>query len=159
MMGTVHGERERRTLAFVLALPATPRDVGLAKVVAAFVIFLIPGVLATSPLVLVSRADGGFGFFACAVGAWLSVFAIVLATAVVTESIGATIAALIGLIFVGGNAMFQVAPHSTWMAGYLRAIVQGGGLARPLTLVAETALIGVVVGVMLWLQGRKTSFV
>ena len=43
MLRPVLGERERKTLAFVMSLPATPKDAAVAKLLAAFVMFLIPG--------------------------------------------------------------------------------------------------------------------
>jgi hypothetical protein len=35
MLGPVLGERERKTLAFVMSLPVTPRDAAVAKLLAA----------------------------------------------------------------------------------------------------------------------------
>ena len=159
MMGTVHGERERKTLAFVLSLPATPRDVGLAKVLSAFLIFLIPSLVAVGPLMLMAPETAGWGLYACLLGAWLCVFAVVLATGVVTESIGATIGALIGLLFVGGNWALQVAPRSAAVARAVAAIARGSAPALLATFAVEATAIGAIVTTMVWLQGRKTSFV
>jgi len=82
----------------------------------------------------------------------------VIAAAIVSESIGWTIAVLTGLIFVFGNVVLQVAPRLRWVGRYVREMARGGP-ALPVTLGAEAAGIAVVVVVMLALQGRKTSFV
>src|SRR5260221_792887 len=53
MLGPVLGERERKTLAFVMSLPVTPRDYAVAKLLSAFVLFLIPAAIAaTAPVAL-----------------------------------------------------------------------------------------------------------
>lgn len=175
MLGPVLGERERKTLAFVMSLPVTPRDAAVAKLASAFVLFLIPATVAATALVFISPVDvfaamaasdrsvlshvaGWVGYYGLVLGAWLLFFAVVLAAAIVSESIGWTIAVLTGLIFVFGNVVIQVAPKLGWVGRYLRDVARGGP-ALPVTLLAETAGIALVIGVMLALQGRKTSFV
>src|SRR5450432_3638608 len=54
MLGPVLGERERKTLAFVMSLPVTPRDAAVAKLTAAFTLFLIPATIAATALAWLS---------------------------------------------------------------------------------------------------------
>lgn len=175
MLGPVLGERERKTLAFVMSLPVTPREAAVAKLVAAFVLFLIPATVAATALVFLSPVDvfgamaashrsvlshvlGWIGYYGLVLGAWCLFFSVVLAAAIVSESLGWTIAVLTGLIFVVGNFVLQVAPGLAWVGRFLRDLARGGP-AVFVTLFAEALGIALVVAVMLALQGRKTSFV
>jgi ABC-2 type transport system permease protein len=175
MLQPVLGERERKTLAFVMSLPVTPKDAAAAKLLSAFLLFLIPGTVAATALVFLSPVDvfhtmaasdrsvlshvfGWMGYYGLVLGAWLLFFSVVLAAAIVTESIGWTIAVLTGLIFVFGNVVLQVAPKLVWAGRTIRALARGGP-ALPVTLGAEVCGIALVVAVTLALQGRKTSFV
>jgi hypothetical protein len=174
-MGLVLGEREGRTLPFVMSLPVTPRDVAVAKLLSSYVMFLVPGTVAATALVFLSPVDVlaaaasddrsllshlvGWGlYFALVLGAWALVFSVVLAAAIVSESLGWTIAVITGLMFVLGNGLLQVAPHVRWMVGYLKELGRGGP-ALPITIGVEAAGVAAIVAAMLWLQGRKTSFV
>jgi hypothetical protein len=174
-MGPVLGERERRTLPFVMSLPVAPRDVAVAKLLSSYIMFLVPGTVAATALVFLSpvdvlaamASDGrsllshliGWGlYFALVLGAWALVFSVVLAAAIVSESLGWTIAVITALMFVVGNGLLQVAPHVRWMVGYVRELGRDGP-ALPITIGVEAAGVAAIVAVMLWLQGRKTSFV
>lgn len=175
MLQPVLGERERKTLAFVMSLPATPKDAAVAKLLSSFAMFLIPATIAASALVFLSPVDvfhamaasdrsvlghvfGWLGYYGLVLGAWLLFFSVVLAAAIVTESVGWTIAVLTGLVFVFGNVVLQVAPKLVGFGRYVREVARGGP-ALPVTLGVEVAGIALVVVVMLMLQGRKTSFV
>ena len=175
MLVPVLGERERKTLAFVMSLPVTPRDAAVAKLLSSFALFLIPASVAATALVFLSPVDvfsamaasdrsvlshlaGWAGYYGVVLGAWLAFFSVVLAAAIVSESVGWTIAVLSVLIFVFGNFVIQVAPTLGWVGRYVRDLARCGP-ALPVTLLAEAAAVALVVGVMLTLQGRKTSFV
>jgi ABC-type Na+ efflux pump permease subunit len=175
MLQPVLGERERKTLAFVMSLPASPTDAAVAKLLSAFLMFLIPGLFAATALVflspvdvlhamaasdrsVVSHAAGWLGYYGLVLCGWLLFFSVVLATAIVTESVGWTIAVLTGLVFVFGNVVLQLAPKLVWFGRFIRELARGGP-ALVMTVGAEVAGIALVVAVMLVLQGRKTSFV
>jgi ABC-type Na+ efflux pump permease subunit len=174
LFGTVLGERERKTLAFVLSLPVTPREVAAGKILSSFLSFLAPGTAAATALVFLSPVDifaamasdgrpllshllGWLAYFALVLGAWALFFSIVLAVALLSESLGWTIAVLTGLIFVVGNAALQLAPRIGWFVRYGRSLARGGP-ELPLTLGAVAVGISLVLGATFWLQGRKTSF-
>lgn len=175
MLGPVLGERERRTLAFVMSLPVTPAEVAVAKLASAFALFLLPATIAATALVWATPFDipariaashaplwshvlGTLGYYALVLGAWTLLFAVVLAAAIVSESVGWTIAVLTGLIFVLGNFALQVLPRLSGVAHYLRALGHGEP-ALPITIACEAAGIAAVVAALVLLQRRKTSFV
>lgn len=175
MLGPVLGERERKTLAFVMSLPVTPRDVAVAKLAAAFTLFLIPATIAATTLVWMSPIDipaamaaahrpmwshvlGTLGYYALVLGAWMLFFSVVLGTAIVTESVGWTIGVLTGVLFVFGNFAMQILPTLHGLRPYLRALGRGQA-ALPITIACEAAGIAAIVAIILTLQQRKTSFV
>ncbi len=175
MLLPVLGERERKTLAFVMSLPVTPKGAAAAKLLSAFAMFLIPGTIAATALVFLSPVDvfhamaasdrsaishalGWLGYYGFVLGGWLLFFSVVLAAAIVTESVGWTIAVLTGLVFVLGNVVLQVAPKLVWFGRFIRELARGGPVLAA-TLGAEALGIALVVTVTLLLQGRKTSFV
>jgi len=174
-LGPVLGERERKTLAFVMSLPVAPRDTAAAKLISSFLLFLVPGSAAAASLVFLSPVDvfaamatdhrsalshlaGWLAYFALALGAWALLFSVVLGAAIVSESLGWTIGVLTGLIFVLGNIVLQIAPRVGWVVRYARDLAHGGP-ALGATLGVETAGIALVVAATFLLQDRKTSFV
>jgi len=175
MLGPVLGEREGKTLTFVLSLPVTPIEVAVAKLLSAFVLFLTPGIIAASALIWATPFDiparmaasqaplwthvlGMLGYYGLVLGAWLLFFSVVLAVAILTESVGWTIAALTGLMFVLGNFAMQVLPTLDGVGRYLRALGTGGS-ALPITIACEAFGIIAIMMVIVTLQRRKTSFV
>ncbi len=175
MLVPVLGERERKTLAFVMSLPVTPSDAAIAKLVAAFTLFLIPATIAATTLVWMSPINipaamaashqplwshvlGTLGYYALVLGAWMLVFSVVLGTAIVSESVGWTIAVLTGVLFVFGNFVLQILPTLHGLRLYVRALARGEA-ALPITIACEAAGIAAIIAVILMLQQRKTSFV
>ncbi len=174
VLGNVLGERERKNLAFVLSLPVSPIEQAAAKLLssigmyagvgsfAAFAfVFLAPvdvfAAMASDGRGLLSHALGWTAYFALVLGGFLVPFAIVLATAVVSESLGWTIAVSTGLIFGLGNGLFLFGPRASVVAAYVRSL-RTGGPALPATLAFEAAAIACTLGIALHLQSRKTSF-
>jgi hypothetical protein len=175
MLGPVLGERERKTLAFLMSLPVTAADVGVSKLASAFALFLgpatlaatalvwatpfdVPGRMAASPLPWWSHVPGVFAYYTLVLGAWTLFFSVVLAAAIVTESVGWTIAVLSGLLFFVGNFVLQVLPRLSGFGSYLRALTRDGP-ALPITIAIEACGLAAVVALVVALQRRKTSFV
>lgn len=175
VLGPVLGERERKTLPLAMSLPVTPQELTAGKMLAALVLFAIPGIVAATALVALSPVDvfaatahssrsalshaaGWAAYFGVVLGAWAAFFSVVLGAAIVTESIGWTIAVLTGTIFVGGNLAIQMGPTIGVVGRYFRDLAHGGP-ALGWTLAAEGVAIAVAVATTLVLQGRKTSFV
>ena len=107
---------------------------------------------------LASHLIGWLAYLALVLGTWALFFSIVLAAAILSESLGWTIAVLTGLIFVVGNAALQIAPRIRWVVSYGKSLARGGP-ELPLTLGAVLAGTGLILAATFWLQGRKTSFV
>jgi hypothetical protein len=175
MLGPVLGERERKTLAFVMSLPVTPGEAALAKLMAAFTLFLIPATIAATALVWLSPIDipaamaaahrplwfhllGFLGYYALVLGAWMVFFSVVLGTAIISESVGWTIGVLTGVLFVLGNFVMQILPQIHGFRPYIRALARGQA-ALPISIACEAAGIAAMVAIILTLQQRKTSFV
>jgi ABC-2 type transport system permease protein len=174
MLGPVLGERERKTLAFIMSLPVTPRDAAVAKLVAAFTLFLIPATIAATALVWLSPINipaamaaahrplwshllGMLGYYALVLGAWMVFFSVVLGAAIISESVGWTIGVLTGVLFVFGNFAMQILPTLRGLRPYVRALARGQA-ALPITIACEAAGIAAIVATILMLQQRKTSF-
>ncbi|MBI2838302.1 MAG: hypothetical protein HYX75_08315 [Acidobacteria bacterium] len=174
-LGTVLGEREKKTLPFVMSLPLRPQEVALAKLVSSYAMFFLPAAAAAVSLVFLSPVDiftamahdgrsigahvlGWCAYFALVLGAWTVFFSTVLASAIVTESLGWTVAVITTLLFVFGNGLLQLAPRLALFVRYIRDL-QRGGPSLPLTLGVELLAIALVIAATLWLQSRKTSFV
>ncbi len=174
VLSNVLGERQNRTLAFTLSLPVAPREIVAAKLVSSVVMYVVCGLLATTAMVHLSPVDvfaamandgrgwfshmaGWSGYFALVLGGFLGLFSLVLATAIVTESHGWTMAAAVGLIFVIGNGLFLFGPKLEVIARYFRDLRQGGP-ALSWTLAAEAMVIAVVLWATFRLYERKQSF-
>lgn len=174
VLSNVLGERQNRTLAFTLSLPVSPREIVAGKLVSSVVMYLACGILATTALVhlapvdvfaamaadgrgLFSHLAGWSAYFALVLGGFLALFSVVLATAIVSESHGWTMASAVGLIFVVGNGLFLFGPRLAAVARYTRDLRQGGP-ALFWTLGAEALAIAAILGVTFRLYERKKSF-
>ena len=175
ILGPVLGERERKTLGFVMSLPVTPDEVALGKLLSAYLLFLLPGAIAATALVWLTPFDiprlmaashapwwthvpGTLAWYGLVLGAWLLLFTVVLGAAVVTESVGWTVAVLSGLVFVLGNFVLQVLPNLPGVRSYLHGLGRGSPVL-PLTIAIEFALLAVLIAAILGLSRRKSSFV
>ena len=174
VLSNVLGERQNRTLAFALSLPVSPREIVAAKLVSSLVMYVVCGLLATTALVHLAPVDvfaamaadgrglfahlaGWSAYFSLVLGGFLALFSIVLATAIVSESHGWTMASAVGLIFVVGNGLFLFGPKLERFARYFRDLRRGGP-ALPWTLAAEALAIAGVVWLTFRLFERKKSF-
>ena len=174
VLSNVLGERQNKTLAFTLSQPVSPREIVAAKLVSSVFMYLVCGLLATTALVhlapvdvfaamaadgrgLLSHAAGWAAYFGLVLGGFLALFAIVLATAIVSESHGWTMASAVGLIFVVGNGLFLFGPKLAAVARYARDLRRGGP-ALFWTLAAEALVITTILWVTFRLYERKKSF-
>jgi ABC-2 type transport system permease protein len=174
VLSNVLGERQNRTLAFTLSLPVSPREIVAAKLVSSVVMYAACGLLATTAMVhlapvdvfaamaadgrgLLAHAAGWIAYFALVLGGFLALFSLVLATAIVSESHGWTMASAVGLIFLAGNGMFLFGPKLAVLARYFRDLRQGG-TALPWTLAIEGAVIAAVLWITFRLYERKRSY-
>ncbi len=169
------GERERRTLPFLLALPVTPAEQAAAKVVATLVLAapaaaVLAGVIGALSPVDASRlareagagplaiAAGWAGWLALVVAAWLAAVAVPLAVAVASESTGATMAASFATMLVAGNGLGLAASRSPAVAAFLKRVLQGGSERTLATALAAAFTLAVGAAAVAW-YSRKRSFV
>lgn len=174
VLGAVLGERQQRTLAFTLALPVAPREVTAAKLVASIGIYLASGLLAAVALVALSPVDvfaaaahdgrsalshfaGWIAYFALTLGGFLVFFSVALATAIVSESLGWTIAVVTTMIFVVGNGLTIFGPRLPAVVRFGRALARGGP-ELGWTIAFEWSFVAVVVAATFWLASRKRSY-
>jgi hypothetical protein len=157
---TVFQDIARGTRAFTLSLPVTPAEYAAGKLAANELLFLAPAgaaalaVLATpaeqrlfaAPLVLLMLLGGLIFFFQN------------LGIALVTESMGATIVALLVELFVFGNGMMIVAPRVPILR-HLWARLEAGGPVRAAAFAVLALELAAVVALTLWLMNRKRRFV
>jgi ABC-type transport system involved in multi-copper enzyme maturation permease subunit len=161
VMTTMVGERENQTLAFVMSLPISHLEYSAAKILANLLIFLpLWLTLVAGSLALIVAAPvihGLFAFTAIMAVEILVNTCLMIAVALVTESKGWTISALIT-----GNIAINV-------VGYIVAHIPGISdgmfgttiLWRPaatISVLTEFALIGLLLGGAFFIQSRKKDF-
>ncbi len=161
-MVTVVIERTEKTLPFVMSLPISVRDYTVAKLIANLLIFLVPWltILLGATLIILQRPGVPDGLLPLTVLILLELFVgycIVLSVALVSESIGWTIAATLAC-----NLGLQA---FLYYVGNLPSIVatKGGAdivwtTAACNILIIELASIVLLMAITLWLQSRKRDF-
>jgi hypothetical protein len=156
-------ERKSQTLAFVMSLPISAIEYTLAKISVVLVTYAIPWtVLMVGSLLLTlalpSAKDGSIPATMIIFLLLLASFAVQLATAVVTESIGATIA-----VMVGGNVFLNLFMMKFFRVPEIAEAVksdsiQWSGLVQQIIGI-ELAVLVVSIVVAIYCQSRKRSFV
>jgi len=162
VMGTLVGERENQTLAFVMSLPISFREYTAAKMLVNLLLF-IPFwlILVAGSLGLIVAAPTIHGLFAFTVIMAVEILmstCLMIAVALVTESKGWTISAM-----MAGNLAINV-------IGYVVAHIPGisNGMfgttiqwrpAATLSVLVEFALIALMLGGAFFLQSRKKDFI
>lgn len=159
-MVTVFNDITGGTRAFAMSLPITPGEYAAGKLLANGLLFLIPSGAATLAA-LVTPADQRL--FAAPLVllmllGWLIFFFQNLGIALVTESMGATIVALLAELFVVGNGMMIVAPRFPGMLRFWGQL-EGGGPIRDAAFVLMLVQLAGVVALILFLMNRKRRFV
>ncbi|MFN7962804.1 MAG: ABC-2 transporter permease [Thermoanaerobaculia bacterium] len=161
-MVTVIHERRDHTLAFVMSLPISAREYTLAKLLANLLIFgLAWGTLAVGAVAVIagraSLPDGLIPFTLTVLGELFAGYCLVLSVAVVSESLGFTIAAI-----VVGNLLVQALMYWESHLPTVAADLQGDALHwRPQLLAvlgAEAAAVVLLLGLTFYFQSRKTDY-
>jgi|CXWL01.1.fsa_nt_gi ABC-type transport system involved in multi-copper enzyme maturation permease subunit len=162
-MATVVEERKDQTLPFVMSLPISPREYTTAKILANLGIFLIPWVVLVvgSLAVIAGRAalpDGLIPFTVLVLGEILVATCLILAVALVSESQGWTIGAI-----VAGNLGFQAFLYGVSHLPSISQAMKGQDIvwspAAVGILTAELAAVVALLAATFYLQSRKTDFV
>ncbi len=161
VMGTLVGERENQTLAFVMSLPISHREYTAAKILVNLLIF-VPFwlVLVAGSLGLILASPTIHGLFAFTVIMSVEILAnicLMISVALVTESKGWTISAMIAgnlAINVVGYIVAHIPGISNGMFG---TIIQWRPAAT-ISLAVEFALIALMLGGAFFVQSRKKDF-
>lgn len=162
VMATVVGERTEHTLPFVMSLPITIAQYTLAKIVANVSLFLSAWVLIAAGACAVVLFRTGFPHGAIVLSTItlldiLASYFVVLAVALITESLGWTIAAV-----VLGNVFLNVLMYSLSNVPSIKATYEASNVVWPQASIAvvggELAVILLALIVTFAVQVRKTNF-
>lgn len=162
VMSNVMGERNGQTLPFIMSLPIGVKEYTTSKLIGSLLIFAVPwlvGVLAACGLILTRQTlpDGLLPYVVVMLTALLVNACLLLGVSLVTESLSGTIVAI-----VIGNLGFQAflfwvsklpGVTSTFLGP---KIIWNGTLSG--LLIAELALLVLILGLTFWFQARKKDF-
>jgi ABC-2 type transport system permease protein len=162
IFATVVAERAEHTLPFVMSLPISAAEYTTAKIVANLLIFLVPWVtLILGTLTIIGLTpdipDGLIPFVVLLFTQILVGYCLLLAVALVSESTGWTIVAL-----VVGNLSFQffmyAVSHIEGIASSMKGALAVWNQPALLLLAGQVGAVGLMLVLTFYLQGRKTDF-
>lgn len=162
-MITVVHERSDHTLAFIMTLPISPIEYTTAKIVANVAIFgLAWGTLLVATVAVIAGRgalpDGLIPFAIVILAQLFSGYCLILGVALVSESLGWTIGAIVVSNLLVQGVMYWVSNAPGVQEGLVRdAIVWRQPISGLLW--AEFAAIALILGATYFLQSRKTDFV
>jgi ABC-2 type transport system permease protein len=160
-MATVVNERKEQTLPFVMSLPISYMEYTTAKILANLLIFLIPWtslLIATLALFTIANAGGVIPFAALLLTEIFASYCLLLAVALVTESQGWSVGAIVfGNLFL--QAFMYWVSHIPSIGRTMKGHVAVWSPASVTILVVEIAVILLLLGVTFFFQGRKTDFI
>lgn len=160
-VSTIVTERKEQTLPFVMSLPISYREYTASKIWGNLLIFLVPWLtmlLGSFGLLLLSPGSRGLLPYAAIMSTeMLMSTCLILAVALITESQGWTVAAImVGNVAV--NGIGYVVAHIAGIAkGMWGSTVQWSGAASAV-LVAEFATVALLLGVTFFVQAKKKDF-
>lgn len=162
-MATVIDERKNHNLAFVMSLPISAREYTLAKVLANLLIVLVPwlALLIGAVAVIGARPALPDGLIPFAVLVLLEIFAsssLILAVALVSESLGWTVAAIVfGNLSIQGFLYY--ASHLPSVAAAIKTESAAFVPAELYLLLALLAATAAILALTFHFQARKKDFV
>jgi ABC-type transport system involved in multi-copper enzyme maturation permease subunit len=159
-MLTVINERKEQTLSFVMSLPISAREYTIAKILANLLIFLVPWVtllIGALTLLWIANSGGLIPFTTIILTEIFVSYCLTLGVALVTESQNWTV----GAIVVGNlalNGVLYYVSHIPTIASAMKGHAVIWNQAPVTLMVAEVVAIGLLLGLTLFFQGRKTDF-
>ena len=163
VMQTVVEERREQTLPFIMSLPITVREYTTAKLIANLAIFASVWLTLSAASFVVfigpeGMPSGAFPYVTIVMVGIFLAYTIILATSLITESIGGSITAIVGANIVTQLFLFWVADlHG------IRSVIGGNVAVWNWTVVtvlsAQLTVIAALIGLTYLLQCRKTDFV
>jgi ABC-2 type transport system permease protein len=161
VMGTLVEERDNQTLAFVMSLPISYLEYTSAKILVNLLIFVpLWLILVAGSLALVVAAPVIHGLFAFTVIMAVEMLVstcLMIAVALVTESKGWTISAIIAGN-VGLNVVGYLVAHIPGISDGMFGTVIQWTPAATASLAVEIALIALLLGGAFFVQSRKKEF-
>jgi ABC-2 type transport system permease protein len=160
-VSTIVTERKEQTLSFVMSLPISYREYTASKIWGNLLIFLVPWLtmmLGSFGLLLLSPSSRGLLPYAAIMSTEILLSTcLILAVALITESQGWTVAAImVGNLAV--NGIGYVVAHMGGIAkGMWGPTIQWSGAASTV-LLAEFATIGLLLGITFFVQAKKKDF-
>lgn len=161
-IATTVQERKDLTLAFVMSLPISYREYTTAKILGALLIFLLPWMtLVLGSLALFAVPNGvphGLLPFTTIMSMEILVgFCIVTCVALVTESQGWTVSAIM-VTNIGFNVVGYFVAHIAGIARGMFGAAVMWSLAASTLLFSEFAFIALLLSLTFFLQSRKRDF-
>jgi ABC-2 type transport system permease protein len=161
-LSTVLNERTEKTLSFVMSLPASPADYTMAKIVSSVLLYMLPLLATALAVTLTLKGDGSswpiaVGFAHVILVGMLTLFSFVLGFALITESMGWTVALIVVMMFMFGNVFIQLVPKLPAAQRFLAGIADRGS-AYYTALGIEALLIVAILGLTFYAQTRKRDF-
>lgn len=161
-LSTVLNERTEKTLSFVMSLPASPADYTMAKIASNIMLYLLP-LLATA-IAMTFAIDNEGSSWPIAMGyahvmllGMLMLFSFVLGFALITESMGWTVALIVIMMFLISNVFIQLIPKFPAAQSFLASVADQRG-AYYTALGVELLLIFAILGLTFFVQSRKRDF-
>jgi hypothetical protein len=160
-VATIVTERKEQTLAFVTSLPISFREYTASKICGNLLIFLVPWltmVLGSLGLLLWSPSSRGLVPYAVIMSTEILLSTcLILAVALITESQGWTVAAIMAGN-VGVNGIGYVVAHISGIAkGMWGSTIQWSRAASTVLLV-EFTTVALLLGVTFFVQAKKKDF-
>ncbi|MDH3404393.1 MAG: ABC-2 transporter permease [Acidobacteriota bacterium] len=160
-LSSVLGERDGKTITFLMGLPITPSEYVASKIFGNLLIFLLPWLAVVTAIVLLpegrAHAVLATGFVPVVLVGFVLAFSFVLGFALITESGGWTVALIVGLLLLTSNVAGELVPDTPAVRQAIRSIAERGS-AFYATLAVEVLLIALILASTFAAQARKKHF-
>ncbi len=160
-LSSVLGERDQKTLTFLMSLPASPGEYVASKLLSNLSLFLLPWLTIVAGFWVVSQRTesplAANGFAPVVLLGMVVGFSSVLVFALITESGGWTVALIVTSMFLFGNVFTQILPKFPAVARIFASIATRGP-AFAVMLVVECSLVVLLLAAAFLIQSRKQDF-
>jgi ABC-2 type transport system permease protein len=158
---TTVNERKEQTLAFVMSLPISFREYTAGKILANLIIFLIPWLILTAGalgiLCLPGATHGLIPFTAIMAVEMLITTCLIVAAGIIGETQAWTTVAIL-CSSLGLNVLGFVFAHLRGISRYMWGQQVHWSPTAWIVLLAEFAMVPVLLGITFFVQSRKTDF-
>ncbi|MCP8899065.1 ABC-2 transporter permease [Gilvimarinus xylanilyticus] len=159
---TIIGEKKEQTTPFIMSLPVRPSEYVLAKVIANCVIFLVPWCVVVTGVVFLTLTtpipNGILQFLVLMCVLLIMNYAIVLTVTVVSESEGLSIFFMV-LVNLLLNPFIMLTLRNPEFYEHMESDVVYWSPTALVTIASMLAIAFVVVGLGLWRQTKRETFI